>query len=581
MKKKSIILLATIPSAVGLAGLVGGLTYMAITAIKQMKVEEITKSKEITCDSDKEDITYKFKQEVTKNYSQTKVTLVDFKVHNKSEEEVKGLITPTLKEDGSVDVVFNTQLFISQYLVKYYELGSNDYIPSTYKFRLYNEADRTEYVSSEFKITVTPAEYLITCSSMSEQLHLPADQQVKVYYPYEAKYTIEDKYSITKRSIMRYDGVELFGLQGVKFEDGEIYIPWPYVTGPIVITADAQQTTFNVDTVGLHVTYSGIPSTVQLNTPINGTFSVDGGYSVVQEKCGVWVGDQKLTDGYTIDFSAKTISIDGSKVIDNVTIYIATNEQKYSVGYKGEHVTFDDQRPKEVTKQTQISTTYTIDDGYELDESTTYVTVDGVKQTSGYSITDGKIVINAAIVTGNIMINVGTKEKATISVTATGDYYVEFAKPQKAYKNKEYKLTYNLKYAESIKSVTVKIGSTTLTKDTDYTCANGVLTIKATAITTDEAITITATGNPKNFSFKPDFDDRIYVVSKTDPINYMVDFKCTIGLYMEAGTVTNWGCAVSGDETYTQYLQYDSATKTFTLPGKYVKGDIKIWASLA
>jgi len=580
MKKKSIILLATIPSAIGLAGLIAGVTYMAVTAIKQMKVEEITKTKEITCDSDKEAITYKFKQEVTKNYSQTKVTLVDFKVHNKSEEEVSGLITPTLKEDGTVDVVFNTPLFISQYLVKYYELGSNDYIPTTYKFRLFNEADRTEYVSSEFKITVTPAEYLITCSSMSAALHLPDDQQVKVYYPYQAQYKIEDKYSITKRSIMRYDGLELCGLQGVKFEDGEIYIPWPYVTGPIVITADAQQTTFNVDKIGLHVTYKNIPDTIELNKPINGTFTIDAGFAVVKESCGVWVGDQKLTDGYKIDFDQKTISIDANKVTDNITIYIATNEDKCSVGYQGNHVSFGPDKPTEVAKHTQISTTYTIDSGYELDASTTYVTVDGVKQTSGYSIADGKIVINAAIVTGNIVINVGTKEMPTVLVTATGGYYIEFAKPQKAYKNKEYKLTYKLVCADSIKTVDVKVGTTTLTKDQDYTCANGVLTIKENVIN-DDTITITATGNPKNFSFHPDFDDRIYVVSTTNPINYMVDFKCTIGLYMEAGTVTNWGCAVSGDERYTEYLQYDSATKTFTLPGKYVKGDIKIWASLA
>ena len=282
---------------------------------------------------------------------------------------------------------------------------------------------------------------------------------------------------------------------------GALTITGSYITGAVVITANAAAKTYSVSFEGTNVSSSG-SGTATHGTAYTATLSAATGYDL-PDTITVTVGSTTLASGtgYTYSTSTGKLTINAAYVTGNITIVAAAGVTGYTVTFSGSNVTSSGAATAfHGVKYTAVLTPAT---GYQLPTTIT-VKVGGTTLSSSrytYSSTTGELSINAGYVTGNITIT-ATATKASYTVTFNGSNVTSSGSSAATYgTNYTATLTPDAGY-KLPSSVKVSMNGTAISSGYTYNSSTGVLTINKSAITGD--IEITANGV-----------EQVYVISGT------------------------------------------------------------------
>ena len=284
---------------------------------------------------------------------------------------------------------------------------------------------------------------------------------------------------------------------------GAVTINGTSVTGNITITAAGTAKSYTVTFSLNNVTKSSGNTTCTHGTAYTATLAAASGYTL-PSSITVKAGSTTLTSGthYTYSSSTGKISINASAVTGALTITAAGEEipaSTYSVSLSGTGVSMTG--ASTVTEGTQYTTTLNADTGYSLPSSITVKAGSTtLKSGTGYSYnrSTGALTIYAAYVTGNITITANaTANSYNVSINLTNLTKSSGNATATYGTNYTAKFTANTGYTLP-SSITVKCGTTTLTKGTHYTYSSGTVTITGTYITGD--ITITASGTLNTYA---------------------------------------------------------------------------------
>ncbi|MGN0152180.1 MAG: InlB B-repeat-containing protein [Wujia sp.] len=276
--------------------------------------------------------------------------------------------------------------------------------------------------------------------------------------------------------------------------------------GCIIINQDKIVDDITIEVYGVGNTYGVTYNLSDVTT--NGADTVTAGvdYSAVLEaRAGytlpdgitVKVGGIELTDGYEYNQSDGTLTIDGSRLIDEVDIEAAATRDTYTVDKNGLFTTIEG--ANEANVDTAYTAEITAKAGYTLPDAI-LVEVGGIALTSGddysYDAAQGTLDIPAGKITGNVVIRIESTPN-TYNVTKTAKNAV-LTGADTATAGMDYTATAAADPGYSLpESIVITAGDKQLVQDTDYTYSSetGELVIDESQIINDIVIAVTATAN--------------------------------------------------------------------------------------
>ncbi len=357
---------------------------------------------------------------------------------------------------------------------------------------------------------------------------------------------------------------------------GALTITGSYITGAVVITANAAAKTYSVSFEGTNVSSSG-SGTATHGIAYTATLSAATGYDL-PDTITVTVGSTTLASGTGYTYSASTgkLTINAAYVTGNITIVAAAGVTGYTVTFSGSNVTSSGAATAfHGVKYTAVLTPAT---GYQLPTTIT-VKVGGTTLSSNrytYSSTTGELSIIAGYVTGNITIT-ATATKASYTVTFNGSNVTSSGSSAATYgTNYTATLTpatgYNLPA-----SITVTVGGSTLsTSGYSYSSSTGKLTITGTYITGAVVINATATAKTYTVTFSGTNVTSTGGNSATHGTAYTATLKASSGYSLPQSITVKLGTTTLTEGTgYT----YDAATGALSIPAANVTNTISITAA--
>ncbi|MBQ7415901.1 MAG: fibro-slime domain-containing protein [Oscillospiraceae bacterium] len=362
---------------------------------------------------------------------------------------------------------------------------------------------------------------------------------------------------------------------------GALTIYGTSVTGDITISGSGVAKTYNVTFSLTNVTKSSGNATATHGTSYTAKLAASSGYTL-PTSITVKVGNSTLsTSNYTYSSSTGSITIKAASVTGAITITAAGEEipaSTYSVTLSGTGVSMTG--ASTVTESTQYTTTLSADTGYSLPSSITVKAGSTtLKSGTGYSYNSstGALTIYAAYVTGNI----------TITANATANSYnVTFSLTNLTKSSGNSTATYGTNYTAKFtantgytlpSSITVKCGTTTLTKGTHYTYSSGTVTITGTYITGN--ITITASGTLNTYAVTYSLTN-VTKSSGATTVSHGSSYSATLagasGYSLPASiTVKRGSTTLTSGTDYT----YNSSTGALTIAASATTGALTITAA--
>ena len=354
------------------------------------------------------------------------------------------------------------------------------------------------------------------------------------------------------------------------YSSGTLTIKAQYVTGAITITAAGGHASYTVTHTLTGLTASGGTSATH-GTNYVSTLTAQAGYTVpssVTVKCG----STTLTKGTHYTYSSGKITITGSYITGDISITASGGHASYTVTHTLTGLTASGGTT--ATHGTNYVSTLTAKDGYTVPSSVT-VKCGSTTLTKGthYTYSSGKITITGSYITGNITIT-ATGGNGTYSVThnLTG---LNYSGGATATRGTNYTTTLTAQAGYTVpSSVTVKCGSTTLTKGTHYTYSSGKITITGSYITDD--ITITATGGNASFTVTNSLTGVTSNggTSATRGTDYVATLTASTGYDLPSNITVK-----RGSTTLTKGTHYTYSSGKITIYGQYITDTITITAA--
>ena len=290
----------------------------------------------------------------------------------------------------------------------------------------------------------------------------------------------------------------------------------------------------------------------------------------------VKAGSTTLTSGthYTYNSSTGDITIYGTSVTDSITITATGTAKTYTVSYELSGVT-KSSGDTTATHGKAYSAKLAAEAGYNLPAGIT-VKVGGTTLTSGYTYTQstGAISINAASVTGNIVITATGEpipaNECAVNLTGTG---VSLDGASSVTEGEQYTATLIAATGYTLPStITVKVGNTTLTNGYTYNSTTGALTIDASYVTDDITITANATANSYDVKYTlTDVTKSSGDVTAVYGSDFTAKFTAADGFELPSDVVVT-----IGSTTLKKGSGYNYSDGTLTITGSYITDDISI-----
>jgi len=255
------------------------------------------------------------------------------------------------------------------------------------------------------------------------------------------------------------------------------------------------------------------------------------------------------------------------------------NKTKYDVEFNTpEHLTWTS-TSLTVTSGNDLTMSYTLEDGYEIDEDKTTIKSGGVDIKNQCNYTNGTISIPSNVITGNIYIILATKAYVTYEVKYNTPTHLTWVTTVSSVRSgRTITMTYTLDSGYNIDttSTTITSGNKSIKDVVDY--RYGTISIPASAIDGDVEIKmVVKTAQQFNVTYNADAEGKLNWLASnpttaTEDVNFTAGYTLTSGY--EVDTDTGKSIVTSNGIDVTQYVSFSNGT--LIIPGQYVTGHIVI-----